>query len=78
MGPDIGRAGMKRYPTILTVRSRSDGGDQSREGWLVWAASLLFEAVRSLEWGRVRATAVPGSPELARNKEEDSANSEST
>jgi hypothetical protein len=34
MGPDTGRAGAKRYPTISAMRSRSDGGDQSREGWL--------------------------------------------
>jgi hypothetical protein len=26
--------GAKRYPATSTVRSRSDGGDQSREGWL--------------------------------------------
>jgi hypothetical protein len=25
---------MKRYPAISALRSRSDGGDQSREGWL--------------------------------------------
>ena len=31
--------------------------------------------VRSLALGRVRATAVPGAPGLARNEEEDSANS---
>jgi hypothetical protein len=34
MGPDTGRAGAKRYPATSTVRSRSNGGDQSREGWL--------------------------------------------
>jgi hypothetical protein len=33
MGPDIGRAGAKRYPVISAVRSRSNWGDQSREGW---------------------------------------------
>jgi hypothetical protein len=32
MGPDTGRAGAKRYPAILTVRSGLDGGDQHREG----------------------------------------------
>jgi hypothetical protein len=34
MGPDTGRTGVKRYPAISAVRSRSDGGDQIREGWL--------------------------------------------
>jgi hypothetical protein len=39
------------------------------------AAPLLLTAARSPELGRVRATAVPGSPGLAKNEEEDSANS---
>jgi hypothetical protein len=34
MGLDIGRVGAKQYPATSTVRSRSDGGDQSQEGWL--------------------------------------------
>jgi hypothetical protein len=34
MGLDKGRVGVKRYPAISAVRSRSDGGDQNREGWL--------------------------------------------
>jgi hypothetical protein len=34
MGPDTGRVGAKRNPTTSAVRSRSDGGDQSQEGWL--------------------------------------------
>jgi hypothetical protein len=32
MGPDIRRAGAKRYSAISTVRLGSDGGDQHREG----------------------------------------------
>jgi hypothetical protein len=39
------------------------------------AASLLLTVVRLPELGQVRATAVPGSSGLARNEEEDSANS---
>jgi hypothetical protein len=34
MGPNTGRASAKRYPAISAVRSRSDKGDQSQEGWL--------------------------------------------
>jgi hypothetical protein len=32
MGPDIGRAGVKRYPAVSVVRSGSDRGDQHQEG----------------------------------------------
>jgi hypothetical protein len=39
------------------------------------AVLLLLATVRSPELGRVHATAVPGSPGLARTEEEDSANS---
>jgi hypothetical protein len=39
------------------------------------AVPLLLAAVRSLEMGRVRVTAVPGSLELAKNKGEGAANS---
>jgi hypothetical protein len=45
-----------------------------RVDWLQ-AAPLLLAAVRLPELGRVRATAVPGSPGLARNEEEHSADS---
>jgi hypothetical protein len=45
------------------------GGERLR------AAPLLFAAVKSPELGQVRATAVPGSPELVRDGEDDSANS---
>jgi hypothetical protein len=38
-------------------------------------APLLLTVVKSLELGRVRPTAVAGSPGLGRNKEEDGANS---
>jgi hypothetical protein len=38
------------------------------------AALLLLTAVRSLELGRVRATVVPGSPELTKNEGEGMAN----
>jgi hypothetical protein len=62
---DLGRA-------IKIRRGRSDrggGGERLR------AAVLLSAAVKSSELGRVRATAVPGSPELVREGEDDSANS---
>jgi hypothetical protein len=45
-----------------------------RADWLQ-AAPLLLAAVRPSELGRVHATAVPGSPGLARNEEEHSADS---
>jgi hypothetical protein len=45
-----------------------------RADWLQ-AVPLLLAAVRSPELGWVRATAVPGSPGLARNEEEDTTNS---
>jgi hypothetical protein len=45
-----------------------------RADWL-HAAPLFLAAVRSPELGRVRAKAVSGSPGLARNEEEHSANS---
>jgi hypothetical protein len=57
------------------VRSRSDGGDQTGRGERLRAAPLLPAAVKSPELGRVRAMAVPGSPELVREGEDDSANS---
>jgi hypothetical protein len=75
MGLDTGRAGAKRYPTIMVVRSRSDGEIKARRVGQLRAAPLLLAAVRSPELGRVRATVVPGSPELARNEGDDSANS---
>jgi hypothetical protein len=34
MGRDTECASAKRYPATSTVQPRSDGGDQSREGWL--------------------------------------------
>jgi hypothetical protein len=57
---------------IKIERGRSDrggGGEQLR------AAPLLSAAVKSPAMGRVRATAVPGSLELDREGEDDSANS---
>jgi hypothetical protein len=65
----------KRYPKISVVISRSDGGDQTGRGERLRAALLLFAAVKSPELGRVRATAVPGSPELVREGEDNSTNS---
>jgi hypothetical protein len=60
---DLGRA-------IKIRRGRSGrGGERLR------AAPLLPTAVKSPELGRVRATAVPGSPGLVREGEDDSANS---
>jgi hypothetical protein len=57
------------------MRSRSDGGDQTGRGERLRAAPLLFAAVKSPELGWVRATAVPGSPKLVRDGEDDSVNS---
>jgi hypothetical protein len=57
------------------MRSRSDGGDQTGRGERRRAAPLLHVAVKSPELGRVRATAVPESPELVKEGEDDSANS---
>jgi hypothetical protein len=74
MGPDVGHACEKRYPAISTVRSRSDGKDQTRRGERLRASPLLPAAVKSSELGRVCATAVPGSPELVREGKDDSTN----
>jgi hypothetical protein len=60
---------------IWAMRKRSDGGDQSRGANWLQAAPLLLAAVRSPKLGRVCATTVLGSPGLARNEEEDAANS---
>jgi hypothetical protein len=57
------------------MRSRSDEGDQTGRCERLRAAPLLPAVVKSPELGRVRATAVPGSPELVRAGEDDSANS---
>jgi hypothetical protein len=55
---------------IKIGRGRSDQG-----GERLWAVPLLSAAVKLPELGRVRATAVPGSPELVREGEADSTNS---
>jgi hypothetical protein len=60
---DLGRA-------IEIGRGRSNLGGERLQ-----AAPLLPTAVKSPELGRVRATVVPGSPELVREGEDDSANS---
>jgi hypothetical protein len=57
------------------VRLRSDGGDQTERGERLRATPLLPAAVKSPELGRVRSMAVPGSSELVREEEDDSANS---
>jgi hypothetical protein len=60
---DLGRA-------IKIGQGRSDCG-----GERLLAAPLLSAAVKSPELGRVRARVVPGSPELGREGENDTANS---
>jgi hypothetical protein len=75
MGPDTGCVSVKWYPTISAVRRDQTGEIKVGRAGKLRAATVLFAAVRSPKLGRVRATAVPGSPELARNEEEDSANS---
>jgi hypothetical protein len=57
------------------VRSRSDGGDQTREDERLRAALLLSVAVRSPELGQARARVAPGSPGLGREGENATANS---
>jgi hypothetical protein len=51
--------------------------EEIKAGGVDWlqAAPLLLAVVGSPELGRVRVTAVPGSPGLARNEEEEAANS---
>jgi hypothetical protein len=61
---DLGRA-----IEIGRGRSNREGVERLR------VAPVLFTVVKSLELGRVRATAVPGSPEWVRDGEDDSANS---
>jgi hypothetical protein len=61
---DLGRA-----IEIGRGRSNHEGGERLR------AAPLLLTMVKSLELGLARATVVPGSPELGREGENDSANS---
>jgi hypothetical protein len=75
VGLDAGHACAKQYPVLWSMQSESDG--EIKAGGPDWlqAAALLLAAVRSPELGRVRATVVPGSPGLARNEEEDTANS---
>jgi hypothetical protein len=75
VGPNVGRACTKRYPVLWSMRSESNGGDQSRGANWLQAAPLLLAAVRSPELGQARATAVPGLPGLAKNEEEDATNS---
>jgi hypothetical protein len=60
---DLGRA-------IKIGRGRLDQGDER-----LWAALLLFAAVRSLELGQAHARGVLGSPELGREGENATANS---
>jgi hypothetical protein len=55
--------------TIWAVRSRSDGGDQTREDERLRTTPLLFAAVSSPELGQARARVDPGSPGLGRERE---------
>jgi hypothetical protein len=60
---------------IWGVRSRSDGGDQTEGDERLWAALLLFAAVRSPELRQVCAKGVPGSPRFGREGENAMTNS---
>jgi hypothetical protein len=60
---------------IWAVRSRSDGGDQTREEEWLRAALLLSAAVRSPELGQARARVAPGSSGLGREVENTTTNS---
>jgi hypothetical protein len=81
-----GNAGADRRARTQGARARSGiprsgpcDQDRTREirpgGERLRAAPLLSAAVKSPELGRVRATAVPGSPELVREGEDDPTNS---
>jgi hypothetical protein len=52
-------------PAVRAVRSKSDGGDQTRGGRLR-AALFLSAEVRSPKLRLARARVAPGSPELGR------------
>jgi hypothetical protein len=60
---------------IWAVRSRLDGGDQTREDEWLRATLLLSTAVMSSELGQARARVAPGSPGLGREGENATANS---
>jgi hypothetical protein len=47
----------------------------NREGWLAVGGAAPSRGMKSPELGRVRAMVVPGSPELVKEGEDDSANS---
>jgi hypothetical protein len=70
-----GRACAKRYPAIWAVRSRSNGGDQTRGDERLRAALLISTAVRSPELRQARARVAPGSPELGREGKNATTNS---
>jgi hypothetical protein len=60
---------------IWVVRSKSNGGDQTRGNRRLRAAPLLSAAVRSLELRLARARVAPGSPEMGREEEGATTNS---
>jgi hypothetical protein len=60
---------------IWAMRSRSDGGDQTREDGRLRAALLISATVRSPDLGQARARVAPGSPGLGREGENATANS---
>jgi hypothetical protein len=57
------------------VRSRSDGGDQTRKVERLRGALLISAAVRSPELRQAQARLAPGSPGLGREGENATANS---
>jgi hypothetical protein len=57
------------------VRSRSDGGDQTRRDERLRVALLLSAAVRSPELRQACARGLPGSPGLGREGEDATASS---
>jgi hypothetical protein len=86
-GPAPGDTGTDRRAQTQGARARSGtprswscDRDRTREikpggGERLRAAPLLFAAAKSSELGQVRAMAVPGSPELVKEGEDDSASS---
>jgi hypothetical protein len=61
-----GRA--KRYPAVRDVRSRSDGGNQTRKDERLQAALFISTAVRSPELRQAQARGIRGRRSWAERK----------
>jgi hypothetical protein len=74
-GPGVQGARARSDSAIWAVRSRSDGGDHTREDERLRAALLISVAVRSLELRQARARVAPRSSGLGRKGEDATTNS---